>query len=75
MQFCAERGIDLWNSGLKIYTTIDSRLQKYAEDAMLEHMKVLQTEFSKQWEGKNPWVDDDRQEIQGFLRMRIKQTW
>lgn len=74
MQFCAERGIDLWNSGLKIYTTIDSRLQRYAEEAMQEHMKFLQAEFTKQWEGKNPWVDDDRKEIPGFLRMRIRQT-
>jgi len=74
MQFCAERGIDLWNSGLKIYTTIDSRLQKYAEEAMKEHMKNLQTEFTKQWEGKNPWVDDDRNEIPNFLRMRIRQS-
>ncbi len=74
MQFCAERGIDLWNSGLKIYTTIDSRLQRYAEEAMREHMKNLQAEFSNQWEGKNPWVDDNRQEIAGFLKLRIKQT-
>lgn len=74
MQFCSQRGIDLWNSGLKIYTTIDSRLQKYAEDAMKEHMMTLQEEFVKQWEGKNPWVDDDLKEIPGFLRMRIRQT-
>ena len=74
MQFCSERGLDLWNSGLKIYTTIDSRLQKYAEEAMQEHMKFLQAEFTKQWEGKNPWVDDDRQEIPGFLKLRIKQS-
>ena len=74
MEFCAQRGIDLWNSGLKIYTTIDSKLQKYAEEAMQQHMKTLQTEFSKQWEGKNPWIDDDRKEIPGFLKSRIKQT-
>ncbi len=74
MQFCSERGIDLWNSGLKIYTTIDSRLQEYAEESMREHMKNLQAEFSKQWEGRNPWVDDNRQEIPGFLRLRIKQA-
>jgi len=74
MQFCAERGIDLWNSGLKIYTTIDSRLQRYAEEAMKEHMKVLQKQFTDEWEGRNPWVDDDRKEISGFLRSRIKQS-
>ncbi len=69
-----KRGIDLWNSGLRIYTTIDSRLQRYAEEAVNEHMKYLQGEFTKQWEGRNPWVDDDRNEIPGFLRMRIKQS-
>lgn len=74
MQFCSERGIDLWNSGLKIYTTIDSRLQRYAEEAMKEHMKVLQKQFTEEWEGRNPWVDDDRKEISGFLRSRIKQS-
>ncbi|CAN5194712.1 transglycosylase domain-containing protein [soil metagenome] len=74
MRLCEERGIDLWNSGLKIYTTIDSRLQKYAEQAVAEHMKGLQKEFTKQWNGKNPWVDDNRNEIQGFLKSRIKQS-
>ena len=74
MDFCAQRGIDLWNSGLKIYTTIDSRLQRYAEEAVSEHMSYLQKEFGKQWEGKNPWVDDDRKEIPGFLKSRIRQT-
>ncbi|HWA34984.1 MAG TPA: transglycosylase domain-containing protein, partial [Cyclobacteriaceae bacterium] len=74
MRYCAQRGIDLWNSGLRIYTTIDSRLQKYAEEAMAEHMKFLQEEFIKSWEGKNPWVDDDGKEIPNFLKTRIKQT-
>ena len=74
MNFCSERGIDLWNSGLKIYTTIDSRLQKYAEEAVAEHMKVLQKGFEEQWEGKNPWIDQDKKEIPGFLKLRIKQT-
>lgn len=74
MNFCSERGIDLWNSGLKIYTTIDSRLQKYAEEAVTEHMKSLQKGFGEQWEGKNPWVDEDKKEIPGFLKLRIRQT-
>ncbi len=74
MRYCSQRGIDLWNSGLRIYTTIDSRLQRYAEEAMIEHMKFLQEEFIKSWEGKNPWVDDDGKEIPNFLKTRIKQT-
>ncbi len=74
MEFCNARGIDLWNSGLRIYTTLDSRLQKYAEEAVAEHMKPLQKQFMEQWEGKNPWVDDDRNEIPGFLKNRIRQS-
>ncbi|MBY0434196.1 MAG: transglycosylase domain-containing protein [Cyclobacteriaceae bacterium] len=74
MDYCAQRGIDLWNSGLKIYTTIDSKLQKYAEEAVNEKMKILQGDFYKQWEDKNPWVDDDYVEIPGFLKSRIKKS-
>lgn len=74
MQFCKERGIDLWNSGLRIYTTIDSRMQRYAEEAVNEHMKGLQALFTKEWAGRNPWVDDNRVEIPGFLRSRIRKS-
>lgn len=74
MAWCKERGIDLWESGLKIYTTIDSRMQKYAEEAAAEHMKVLQKDFELHWKGKNPWLDDNGNEIKGFLEKRIKQT-
>ena len=39
---------NLYTDGLKIYTTIDSRLQRYAEEAMKAHMKVLQERFRGQ---------------------------
>jgi penicillin-binding protein 1A len=39
---------NLYNDGLKIYTTIDSRMQKYAEDAIQQHMPRLQAEFFNQ---------------------------
>ncbi len=38
---------DLYRDGLKIYTTIDSRMQQYAEEAVTEHMKELQDMFFK----------------------------
>jgi len=41
---------NLYTDGLKIYTTIDSRLQKHAEDAVSIHMKKLQSDFLKGWE-------------------------
>jgi penicillin-binding protein 1A len=40
--------LNLYTDGLKIYTTIDSRMQRYAEEAMVEHMSNLQRVFFKQ---------------------------
>jgi penicillin-binding protein 1A len=76
LQYCKSRGIDLYNSGLKIYTTIDSRLQKYAEEAMTEHMSGYQDKFFNEWKkrNRNPWVGDDGREIKDFLQKRIKQS-
>lgn len=69
-----ERGIDLYESGLKIYTTLDSRMQRYAEEAVTEHMAKLQKDFSEHWKGRNPWLDDNWREIKGYLNSRIKQS-
>jgi penicillin-binding protein 1A len=74
MAWCKENGYDLWESGLKIYTTIDSRMQAYAEQAVAEHMKQLQRLFNEHWKGRNPWIDDNFNEIKGFLQMRVRQT-
>jgi len=76
MAWCKENGYDLWESGLKIYTTIDSRMQKFAEDAVAEHMAKLQRDFDYEWKlrNKNPWVDDNGNEIKNFLQRKIKKT-
>jgi penicillin-binding protein 1A len=73
-KWCKENGYNLWESGLKIYTTIDSRMQRYAEDAVAETMKQQQKKFNEHWKGQNPWIDDNKREIPGFLESRIKQT-
>ena len=44
---------DIYNDGLKIYTTIDSRMQTYAEEAVHEHMKSLQAQFFKEKKGSS----------------------
>lgn len=74
MSYCKAKDIDLWNSGLRIYTTIDSRIQGYAEEVVKESMKSLQMKFDTRWGGKNPWVDDQNKEIPDFLNSRIKQS-
>jgi len=46
---------DLEREGLRIYTTIDTKIQSYAEQAVAVHMKKLQTEFDQHWKGREPW--------------------
>lgn len=46
---------DIYKDGLKIYTTINGKLQGYAEAAMQEHMTYLQTQFDKSWGKTEPW--------------------
>ena len=65
---------DLYADGLKIYTTIDSRMQDYAEEATREHMSRLQRTFYYHWEGKNPWVGDNGEEVPGFIENMAKKT-
>ncbi len=45
---------NLYTDGLRIYTTIDSRLQRYAERAVREHLQELQAAFLQDWQGSNP---------------------
>lgn len=73
-QWCRENGYDLYADGLKIYTTIDSRMQQYAEQALEQHMKERQQAFFEQWKGRNPWRDRNGQEIKGFAEAAIKRT-
>ncbi|HEX8039123.1 MAG TPA: transglycosylase domain-containing protein [Chryseosolibacter sp.] len=75
-QWCKEHRLDLQESGLKIFTTIDSRMQQYAEESMANHMKTLQRAFEEQWKVRNrePWVDAGGYEIEGFLDQKIKAT-
>lgn len=48
---------NLYRDGLRVYVTIDSRLQRYAEEAQLQHMSELQSIFFEHWKGKDPWKD------------------
>lgn len=50
---------NLYTDGLRIHTTLDSRLQRYAEEAMRKHLVVLQSAFDREWKGRKPWGDDD----------------
>jgi penicillin-binding protein 1A len=72
--WCKANRKDLYTDGLKIYTTIDSRIQTYAEEAVAEHMKEIQKKFFEHWKGKNPWIYENKKEIPGFLEDAAKKT-
>jgi penicillin-binding protein 1A len=77
MAWCKEHGYDLWDSGLKIYTTIDSRMQRMAEEAVAEHMSKLQADFNREWRARkrDPWTDENTgMEIKNFLEKKIRKT-
>jgi penicillin-binding protein 1A len=60
---------DIYRDGLKIYVTIDSRMQQYAEEAVTEHMSNLQKYFFEE-QKKNrtaPFYDIDKSEIRKIL--------
>lgn len=73
-QWLKENNIDLYEDGLKIYTTINLDLQAYAEEAVAEQMKPLQRRFEAHWQGKNPWADTKGVEIPEFIEDAAKQT-
>ena len=66
--------LDLYADGLRIYTTLDSRLQKYAEQSANEQMRVLQQRFDDHWRGQHPWQDQFHREIPNFIEDLAKKT-
>ncbi|MFC7523429.1 penicillin-binding protein 1A [Parapedobacter sp. GCM10030251] len=72
--WCEENGYDMYVDGLKIYTTIDSRMQQHAEDAVAEQMRILQQRLENAWQGELPWRDAEGNVIEGFLEKLAEQT-
>ncbi|WP_091823271.1 transglycosylase domain-containing protein [Prevotella sp. kh1p2] len=65
-----DEGYDLYSSGLKIYTTIDTRMQKYAEAAAIKQMKQVQRNFENHWGAWNKrecWIDENGNVIPNFI--------
>lgn len=68
---------DLYHDGLRIYTTIDSRMQRYAEEAVSEHMQALQKSFFREKRKKKyaPFSKDlSNEEIDGIMNRSMRQT-
>ncbi|HEV7348709.1 penicillin-binding protein 1A [Telluribacter sp.] len=67
-----DKDYDLYTSGLRIYTSIDSRMQRYAEEAVTEHMKQQQKLFFEHWKGRDPWIDENGKPIKGFIERAVR---
>lgn len=67
---------DLYTDGLKIYTTIDSRMQRHAENAVKEHLSNLQSVFFKQEANRRaaPFHNLSQNEIDRILQRAMRQT-
>lgn len=68
---------DIYQDGLRIYTTIDSRMQQYAEEAVAEHMQDMQARFFKE-KSKKSYAPFARilkpAEIEGIMNRSMKQS-
>ena len=65
--WCEANGYDLYTSGLKIYTTLDTRMQKYAENAATKQMRQVQQNFKNHWGKNDPWIDERGRVIPDFI--------
>ena len=66
--------LDLERDGLKIYTTLDSKMQEYAEQAVTEKMKVVQQNFRNHWGDRDCWLDENNQLIANFVEDKARNT-
>jgi penicillin-binding protein 1A len=68
---------NIYRDGLRIYTTIDSRMQKYAEEAVFEHMSDLQKMFSKECKTKKnaPFAwNVTKEQIENIMMSSMKRS-
>jgi len=72
------KSYDVYRDGLKIYTTINSRMQKYAEEALTEHLsKDVQPDFRRRarWFKNPPYSDDlKKKDVDDLLMASLKQS-
>lgn len=70
------KSLNLYRDGLKIYVTLDSKMQKYAEEAMKEHLSQLQASFDREQRGrkKAPFYYIDDKQINSIMMAAVRRT-
>jgi len=66
-EWCKKNNYDIFKSGLKVYTSIESKIQNYAEQAVTTHMSELQKKLEKEWNNKFPFDKE-------YLTKELKKT-
>ncbi|MDP5139500.1 MAG: penicillin-binding protein, partial [Spirosomaceae bacterium] len=66
--------VDVYRDGLRIYTTIDSRMQDHAVAGLNKHMAMLQKQFDSEWRNDNPWRYESGEEISGYIDTVARRT-
>ncbi|MDP1726289.1 MAG: transglycosylase domain-containing protein, partial [Bacteroidota bacterium] len=66
--WCEENGYNLYKDGLKIYTTINPKMQSIAESVVQEQLKIQQKIFNAHWKGRAPWGEFKEVLISGMKR-------
>lgn len=72
--WCKKNNINLYTAGLKIHTTLDSTMQRYAERAVFVQMKEVQRRFDNHWSDREPWQNEQHKEIVGFVENVAKHS-
>ena len=65
---------DIYRDGLRVYTTIDARMQHYAEEAIRDHLEYLQEVYFKEWHGKDPWKSGERAKPELLEKTMVQST-
>ena len=73
-QWCKDNGIDLYSAGLKIYSTLNYKMQKYAEEALVKQMRTVQRNFRNHWGDQDLWRDENHNVIPNFIEDLAKKT-
>ncbi|MCC6462839.1 MAG: transglycosylase domain-containing protein [Saprospiraceae bacterium] len=66
---------DIYRDGLRIHTTVDPIFQKYAEAAMVEHMRKTQKRFFEVWHNRDPWTHKTRTSTPAEIDQRKEELW
>jgi penicillin-binding protein 1A len=82
MQWCKQHPkpdgsqYNIYKDGLRVYTTINSKMQQYAEEAVQKHLKDLQHQFYQSYKGSTPWgkdnkyIDDAMHQCERWFKMK-----